>query len=403
MIDMYPDFANPALQLGHVRHRRVGERHDQTSSFTTGITQGLTLDGGEGDDSITGSSRTNGASEVLLGGDGNDTLRASSGDDFVDGGADNDSIFGDAGNDTLDGGTGDDTISGGTGDDTIDGGTEATDDGDIAVYSGNRGTYSIIGSSTGFTVSDNSSANGDDGTDFVQNVERLRFLDGDIIVGTGLVGASIVGTEFDDNGGVGNPGPLIGTILNDTIQGLGGDDRIEGLAGIDIIDAGSGDDTVLAGDQNDTVTAGDGDDSVTGGAGDDSIDMGDGFDIAVFAGAQGDYDIAGDSLSVTVTDTAPGVDGDDGTDVITGARILEFSDGVVYLNGLPQPDAYATSTDEDVAIDIPLADLLAGDTDPDGDPLSITGVENAVGGTASIVGDVVRFIPTPEFQRRREL
>ncbi|TFL17982.1 Ig-like domain-containing protein [Jannaschia formosa] len=238
---------------------------------------------------------------------------------------------------------------------------------------------------------------GSDGTDFVTNVERLRFTDGDVIVATGLVGANIVGTELDDNGQPGNPGSLIGTILNDTISGLGGDDSIAGLAGIDIIDGDDGNDTIDAGSENDTVSAGAGDDSVTGGAGDDSIDMGDGNDIAVFAGQQADYSVVGDRISVTVSDLDPLVDGDDGTDIITGARILRFSDGDVFLNDAPNPDAENYSTNEDTQITIPISELLDGDVDPDGDPLSIVQVENATNGTAVINGDNVTFTPTANF------
>ncbi|MEL6565489.1 MAG: tandem-95 repeat protein, partial [Pseudomonadota bacterium] len=318
----------------------------------------------------------------------------SSGDDLLQGGADNDSLFGGSQNDTLEGGAGDDTLEGEAGDDTIDGGTESSSDGDVVVFNGARGNYSIIGNATGLTVVDNV---GNDGTDIVINAERLRFTDGDVVVATGLVGANIVGTEFDDNGQPGNPGALVGTILNDTISGLAGDDSIVGLSGIDLIDGGDGDDTIDAGSQDDTVDAGDGDDVVTGGAGDDSIDMGAGRDTAVFSGNQADYSIVGDRTSVTVTDLDPNADGDDGTDVINGARILSFADGDVFLNAAPNPDAEAFSTDEDTQITIQISDLLNGDTDADGDILSILRVENPSNGTAIISGDTVIFTPGSNF------
>ncbi|MEO1780461.1 MAG: calcium-binding protein, partial [Pseudomonadota bacterium] len=118
------------------------------TSYSNSYTRDLTLDGGTGNDSISGSGRTNGATEILIGGDGNDTLRGSSGDDLLQGGADNDSLFGGSQNDTLEGGAGDDTLEGEAGDDTIDGGTESSSDGDVVVFNGARGNYSIIGNAT---------------------------------------------------------------------------------------------------------------------------------------------------------------------------------------------------------------------------------------------------------------
>ena len=60
--------------------------------------------------------------------------------------------------------------------------------------------------------------------------------------------------------------------------------------------------------------------------------------------------------------------------------------------------ADAASTAEDTAVTILASDLLANDTDPDGDTLTITSVQNATGGTAALDGngDVV-FTPTADF------
>jgi Ca2+-binding RTX toxin-like protein len=82
----------------------------------------LTLDGGDGDDTVTGSA----GDDVLLGGNGNDRLIGSAGDDLIDGGAGNDSIGGGAGDDILNGGDGTDTIDGGTGDDIAANGETVT-------------------------------------------------------------------------------------------------------------------------------------------------------------------------------------------------------------------------------------------------------------------------------------
>lgn len=56
-------------------------------------------------------------------------------------------------------------------------------------------------------------------------------------------------------------------------------------------------------------------------------------------------------------------------------------------------------TDEDVSIDIPFSTLLANDTDVDTlhENLTISNVGSAVNGTVSIVGSIVRFVPSPNY------
>ncbi|MFT6606008.1 MAG: Ca2+-binding RTX toxin-like protein [Halocynthiibacter sp.] len=103
------------------------------------------LIGGDGNDSIDG----RGGNDSLYGDAGNDTILGGTGDDYIEGGADadylaaganddtvlggtgNDTIFGEDGADSLDGGTGDDLIIGGAGSDTMAGG-----DGDDTIYIG---------------------------------------------------------------------------------------------------------------------------------------------------------------------------------------------------------------------------------------------------------------------------
>jgi hypothetical protein len=68
---------------------------------------------------------------------------------------------------------------------------------------------------------------------------------------------------------------------------------------------------------------------------------------------------------------------------------------VVNTAPVAGPDAF--STDEGTALTIPVATLLANDTDADGQPLSIIAVDNAVNGTAALVGTSVVFTPLPGF------
>ncbi len=80
---------------------------------------GVTVYGGEGNDTI-------------IGGSGDDLLFGDAGHDVISGGAGNDTIYGNFGGDTLSGGPGDDQIFGGIGRDSINGGA-----GNDSLYGGN--------------------------------------------------------------------------------------------------------------------------------------------------------------------------------------------------------------------------------------------------------------------------
>jgi Ca2+-binding RTX toxin-like protein len=93
------------------------------------ITQTMTIDGGGGNDLLTGG----GGRNVILGGTGNDVLYGAAGDDVLLGGDGNDDLFGAGGNVVIVGGNGNDILSGGSGrdvligsqdDDTLDAGTD---------------------------------------------------------------------------------------------------------------------------------------------------------------------------------------------------------------------------------------------------------------------------------------
>jgi hypothetical protein len=81
--------------------------------------------------------------------------------------------IGGAGADTITGNTANNALKGNAGNDTIDGGAGT----DTAVFSGNYADYSINNSSGTITVIDNNTANGNDGTDTLTNIEFLEFAD----------------------------------------------------------------------------------------------------------------------------------------------------------------------------------------------------------------------------------
>lgn len=94
-------------------------------------------------------------------GSGNNTLIANDEGNILTGGS---------GNDTLTGGAGNDVLVGGGGNDTIEGGAAF----DWANYAGNRAGYTITTSGSIVTVRD---LGGNEGTDTLTGVERLRFAD----------------------------------------------------------------------------------------------------------------------------------------------------------------------------------------------------------------------------------
>jgi len=163
------------------------------------------------------------------------------------GGSGNDVFTGNTADNVLTGNAGDDIFTGGTGNDTLIGGSGI----DIAVFSGNRSDYTVTDNGNGtFTVS------GADGTDTLENVERVRFDDEELLVAdaaTGPGSTTIDGTSGDDI--------LRGTVDVDIINGFDGNDRLYGDAGADTLDGGDGDDYLFT-DGLDTLIGGEGFDRV---------------------------------------------------------------------------------------------------------------------------------------------
>ena len=331
--------------------------------------------GGAGDDTLEGTSPWGiwwSGNETMFGERGNDLLRGNAGDDLLSGDSGSDTLEGGIGDDSLDGGGQEDTLTGGTGDDTLFGG----EDYDVAVYSAARTLYSVVyddsnPKETSFFVVNN---RGDDGTDYVAQVENLRFTDLEFAISTlntgrffngGPAADTLPGTAFDDIilGGADNDllGGYVGAVLvefgsasdggNDIIGGQDGDDTIIGGAGFDVLygDAGndsisgdSGEDTVYGGTGDDTINGGTGDDSLYGGSGDDSISGDDGNDL--IADSEGDNTLSGglgnDDISGTGTllggagdDTLSGILawslllGEAGNDALVGQGSLDGGEG----------------------------------------------------------------------------
>jgi Ca2+-binding RTX toxin-like protein len=133
---------------------------------------GSTVDAGDGNDWIYGSSR----GDILWGGAGEDNIEGGDGNDALTGGDGNDGLRGEGGNDILSGGAGDDTVSGGSGEDTLYGG-----DGDDILISGAgiAGGMDILVGGPGYdifrftSVQDSSAASPDWIEDFERGYDKI--------------------------------------------------------------------------------------------------------------------------------------------------------------------------------------------------------------------------------------
>jgi VCBS repeat-containing protein len=115
--DAFDALPTGATAVDHFTYT-VTDGHGLTSTATvdvtvTGIADGVSLSGGNGNDTLTGT----GGEDRLDGGNGNDILYGMDGHDLLYGGNGTDSLYGGAGNDRLAGGNGDDLLSGGSGND----------------------------------------------------------------------------------------------------------------------------------------------------------------------------------------------------------------------------------------------------------------------------------------------
>ncbi len=221
------------------------------------------------------------------------------------------------------------------------------------------------------------------------------------------------GTELDDI--------LEGTEFEDGLFGLGGDDDLRGRDGTDLVDGGSGNDTVHGEQGSDDVYGGTGDDKVYGGGGkdflfgglgDDTLKGGGGKDTFVFNPDDGNDVINKFKDGTDIIDlstfhqwegkyavTTAVQDGKhvvmtlpDGTTItLKKFSLADLSLDDVILN--PVDDA-PTAVDDAVTVtegQTMVLDVLANDSDIDGDAITIVSVTDPLNGTVSVnaSGEVV--------------
>ena len=277
-----------------------GSEGDDTLS-TSGAT-GVLIDGGDGDDTITGSA-------------GNDSLFGSAGDDTITGGGGNDVLDGGAGTDTLKGGAGNDLYRFGRGDgrDTIrdenlvNGRATQAGTGDLLFLHGGIGIADVLirltanGLEIALKDPDDPDATFDDLADRVtienwsndfSKIETIAFGDGsrlnlrdlvttyNVTLG-GAVVDLIAAMTAAWTGTVPTGGSAyLGGADDDRLVGGDTDDVLSGGDGNDVLSGADGDDTLLGGAGDDVLWGGEGTDALKGGSGDDrySFGRGDGRD-----------------------------------------------------------------------------------------------------------------------------
>ena len=239
------------------------------------------------------------------------------------------------------------------------------------------------------------------------------------------------------NGGTGNDDFYVsGSSAWDTISGGDGDDRLLGssgnddfglrsLSGVEFIDGGNGFDRLrLAGGvpslldlsavmilsveliegsaSKDTIIGSAGADIITGGRGDDVIDGGPGADEVIYQSAYAAYVVSQYSDgSMTVRDPLAG---GTGTDLLVRIETVRFGDGYLQAgvftptgggNRAPKTTADGTIVPEDGAV---VLNVLVNDSDPDGDPLSLTSASGAKHGRATLSAPAsVAYTPNADY------
>lgn len=395
--------------------------------------------GHEGRDTIDFSGSTLVGIAVIEGAGGPDIIRGTAGADVIDGGPGTDYLHGNAGDDTflvsgtadgfdqIDGGAGLDTWQGSLGDDVF--GVWATlasverinGGGGYDILLGHHGRDEIDLSGTelsGISLIDGGDGpdliTGSAGSDVIAGGGHTDVLDGGggddtfVVSGEGdgfdriLGGAGIDtwrGSSADDVFGV-----WTGFESIEVIDGRGGFDVVRGHHGRDVMDFSNvtliGIAAIDGGGGGDEITGSSGDDVFIAATREDVIDGGAGLDIVRYAGTYDGYSLA-HALdgSLRVTSAQPG----GGEDSLTNVERIGFEDGeydvaeraFVPLNTAPHAVADSFASEGGAAVTL---DLLANDSDPDGDLFSFHFVAAPAHGEVTVLsGGAVAYTPTTGF------
>ncbi len=388
---------------------------------------GDSLFGGDGNDKLYGGD----GNDILSGDDGGDSLYGEAGNDQLTGGNSNDKLYGGDGDDLLDGGSGSDTLTGGNGSDTYVFGYGAGSD-TVNNFDESSGRYDVVSFDNSVRDSDVQVIRSGDNLVLKLN-ESDQITMTNHFVSKGKNANDWVMNEVQFSDGTSWDKDYIDTLID---QDLSGNYTLVGGTGDDLLEGYGGADTLQGMDGSDTLYGGAGDDTLIGGAGDDFLSGGKGSDQYQYAPGDGNDTISNDDADDTTTDSlvfdasvsaattsVQRIQDDLQIQLFSGENILlqsffdtaytvdeiRFSDGTVWTpsdidlmttpNELPVATADNTVTSEDSSVDISFASLLANDSDPDGDTLSIIGFTNVLNGTvvADYVAESFTFTPNADF------
>jgi Ca2+-binding RTX toxin-like protein len=332
--------------------------------------------------------------ENVVGTRGNDLIIGNDEDNRLNGSYGDDVVYGGLGNDRIDDHDGDNELYGGAGDDSIHGLSAGVD----KIFGG-------IGDDSLFISEGNDVVDGGEGSDTI-DISRRGYINAiDLSAGTTGEGENIATLTSIEN--------AVGNNLNNVITGSGEANILDGGYGADIIDARDGDDIVI------------------GGSGDDTLTLGGGQDIVRLASESDedtvtDFDIYNDVLEINGAIFNP-------NELSNGITISENSEGVTVQYGArglyvynheydrvtllgvnlddwliattPVTDSgddnlAPTATDDAATVledGTILVDVLANDSDPDGDILTVTDVIGAAFGAATVVDGQILYTPNDDF------
>ncbi|MEL6265028.1 MAG: hypothetical protein AAFR52_05175, partial [Pseudomonadota bacterium] len=249
--------------------------------------------------------------DVLQGDGGRNTLNGRDGRDFLNGGREIDRLFGGIGNDTLEGGDGGDTIDGEGGNDTAQ------------YLSSNAGVHVALFSGT--------ATGGHAAGDIISDIENI-----------------------------------IGSQLDDTIEGDSKGNVLQGRSGSDVINGGRGNDALGGENDDDILEGGAGADRLFGGNGSDTaqyLSSTAGVTVALFDGTASGGHANGDQFfsieNVTGSNLGDDLSGD------TEANTIRGADGNDTIKGGRGDDALGGEGGADVIVAGPGDDRVFGGGGPD--------------------------------------
>ncbi|WP_158246498.1 cadherin-like domain-containing protein [Thalassospira sp. GB04J01] len=431
-------------------------------SDTTGYQAGSVEDRAENVEQVAGSSADDdlaagSGNDQMAGGLGDDVLTGRLGDDILDGGSGDDTILGQQGDDTLSGGDGNDIISGGSGDDILFGGSGddlifGGEGDDTVVFAGSRDDYLLTRDGDDLVVT------GENGTTRIEDVETIRFDDGDFAVedllddddlpsvtdttrqrrdemsqtsfAASVAAAAALGglaSSYD------NTAQAAEVIQEAADQASAEGDNIwlvapladnGGTDGSDNIAGASGDDMLAA---NGDVTA----DVANAFAKSDQLGVilselgaaaqngGDAPIARVLSEEEMQAALAADALDDESANggVSDGVSGSDESDDTASSDTVDGQDdasesgensgaddnGVAFFNAPPTAvDDYVFSL-EDQEIRVALSDLLGNDHDRENNVLRLDGIISASHGTVSVRDGYMTFVPDADYNGRAEV